>query len=106
KAFLRKVRVVRRQDKSDPWKQIRYVVFDAPAQADPFEERLEFLAECLARVGSEFVIQHEHARCKNLEHLRAELERIEALGGEGLMPREPGSKYETGRSTTLLKVKN
>ena len=37
---------------------------------------------------------------------RAELARVEALGGEGLMLREPGSKYEAGRSATLLKVKN
>ena len=30
---------------------------------------------------------------------------MESLGGEGLMLRQPGSKYETGRSATLLKVK-
>ncbi len=30
---------------------------------------------------------------------------MEALGGEGLMLRQPGSKYEHGRSATLLKVK-
>lgn len=38
--------------------------------------------------------------------MREELKRIEALGGEGLMLREPKSKYEAGRSTTLLKVKS
>ena len=32
--------------------------------------------------------------------------RIEALGGEGLMLRQPESRYEVGRSLTLLKVKN
>jgi DNA ligase 1 len=31
--------------------------------------------------------------------------RIESLGGEGLMLRQPGSKYVAGRSATLLKVK-
>ncbi|MGE5190922.1 MAG: DNA ligase, partial [Deltaproteobacteria bacterium] len=106
KAFQKTVSIVRRQDKSDHWKQIRYVVFDAPALTDPFEERLKFLAECLAGVGSEFVLPHEQQRCRDLEHLRAELERIEALGGEGLMLRQPGSKYEAGRSATLVKVKN
>jgi DNA ligase-1 len=44
-------------------------------------------------------------RCRNLQHLREELVRVEALGGEGLMLREPGSSYEVGRSSTLLKVK-
>jgi DNA ligase-1 len=106
KAFQKTVSIVRRQDKSDHWKQIRYVVFDAPAMSDPFEERLKFLADCVARVRSEYVLPHEQQRCKSLDHLRGELERIEALGGEGLMLRQPGSKYEAGRSTTLLKVKN
>jgi DNA ligase-1 len=35
----------------------------------------------------------------------AELARIEDLGGEGLMLREPRSYYENRRSYTLLKVK-
>jgi DNA ligase-1 len=30
---------------------------------------------------------------------------VEQLGGEGLMLREPGSNYQSGRSTSLLKVK-
>jgi DNA ligase-1 len=37
--------------------------------------------------------------------LREELVRVEALGGEGLMLRQPGSAYEVGRSMTLQKVK-
>jgi DNA ligase-1 len=57
------------------------------------------------RVDLKIARQHPHERCKNLEALRAELTRIESLGGEGLMLRQPGSKYVAGRSTTLLKVK-
>jgi DNA ligase-1 len=37
--------------------------------------------------------------------LKTELLRVESLGGEGLMLRQPGSHYEAGRSPTLLKVK-
>jgi DNA ligase-1 len=40
-----------------------------------------------------------------VDHLRQELARVEALGGEGLMLRQPGSRYESGRSSSLLKVK-
>src|SRR5262245_60852734 len=32
KAFQRTVSIVRRQDRSDHWREMRYVVFDAPAQ--------------------------------------------------------------------------
>ena len=45
------------------------------------------------------------ATCDGTDHLRKELARIESLGGEGLMLRQPGSLYEAGRSHTLLKVK-
>jgi DNA ligase-1 len=44
--------------------------------------------------------------CRGEAHLREELARVEGLGGEGLMVRQPASKYEAGRSATLLKVKN
>lgn len=105
KAFQRTVSIVRRQDKSDHWKQIQYVVFDAPGIQEPFESRLEFVADCVKSIGSQYLAGLEHTRCKNLEHLRKELARIEQLGGEGLMLRQPSSNYEAGRSTTLLKVK-
>lgn len=105
KVFQKTVSIVRRQDKSDHWKQIRYVVFDAPAIDEPFEQRLSFIGECVTAVSSEYVQALEQQRCEGLEHLRKELERIESLGGEGLMLREPGSRYEAGRSTSLLKVK-
>lgn len=105
KAFQRCVSIVRRQDKSDLWKSIRFLVFDLPGAGGPFEERLEQLRDCLSPVHSEFAEIHEHARCRGLDHLREELARVESLGGEGLMLRQPGSRYEVGRSPTLLKVK-
>jgi DNA ligase-1 len=55
--------------------------------------------------NNSFLLLHRQELCRDVSHLRAELQRIEALGGEGLMLREPGSKYVTGRSSTLLKVK-
>jgi DNA ligase 1 len=105
KKFQRTVSIVRRQDKNDLWKEVRFLVFDAPAANGGFEERLAFLKNALAGGSSKFATEHAHERCKNLDALRAELKRVEALGGEGLMLRQPGSKYVAGRSTTLLKVK-
>lgn len=104
KAFQKTISIVRRQDRSEHWKQIRYVVFDSPHYKTPFEDRI-------ASLKSQFAKQHayvqllEHAICESTEHLKAELARVESLGGEGLMVRQPGSLYEIGRSTTLLKIK-
>jgi len=105
KSFQRTVSIVRRQDKSDHWKEISYQIFDAPAQEGSFEERMEFLRDALGGNRARHLQLHAHERCQDAEHLRRELARIEAMGGEGLMLRQPGSKYEIGRSTTLLKVK-
>jgi DNA ligase-1 len=104
--FQRTVSVVRRQDKSDLWKDLTYVVFDAPALDKSFEGRLAFVQDCLRQRRPPHARAHEHLLCKGLGHLREELARLEALGGEGLMLRRAGSRYEGGRSSTLLKVKS
>jgi DNA ligase-1 len=105
KQFQRTVSIVRRQDQSDHWKEVRYVVFDAPKLEKDFEKRLAFVRECLTNDGLRYALAHDHQRCQGLGHLRAELDRLETLGGEGLMLRRAGSRYESGRSATLLKVK-
>lgn len=106
KAFQRTVGIVRRQDKPDIWKEVKYLVFDAPAKAGGFEDRMTFLRAGFARQKPTYAAIHEQVVCGGLDHLRAELARVEALGGEGLMLRQPGSAYVAGRSTTLVKVKS
>ena len=107
KAFQTTVSVVRRQDKSEHWRDVRFVVFDAPKEEGPFEQRMETLRELLDPDYSDFAytVFLEQTLCEGVEHLQEELERVESLGGEGLMMRSPGSSYEVGRSDTLLKVK-
>jgi DNA ligase-1 len=105
KAFQKTVSIVRRQDKSDLWKQVVYVVFDAPAIDDPFEKRLALFQELFSKRNHPHARPHEQTPCQHLDHLRAELARVIGLGGEGLMLRQPGSAYQIGRSATLLKVK-
>lgn len=106
KAFQRAVSIVRRQDKSDHWKEITYLVFDAPNIDDVFEARIAFVSQLLDQSQPKYARPHTHERCKGADHLREELARVEALGGEGLMLRKPASKYEVGRSFSLLKVKS
>ena len=105
KLFQRTVGIVKRQDQSPLWKDLLYVVFDAPAHDAVFEERM---AHCETLVGGgkhPYTRVHAQERCESIEHLKAELARVEALGGEGLMARKPQSRYEAGRSNPLLKVK-
>ncbi len=104
--FQRTVSIVRRQDRGEGWKELAFVIFDAPALALPFEERLARVQGYVEDVAPPYAEWLPHERCKGTEHLRQELARVEGLGGEGLMLRRPGSLYEAGRSHTLLKVKS
>jgi len=103
KSFHKTTAIVRRQDKGEQWKQIRFLVFDAPAHGGEFEARVKLLQSLPAH---DYATIHPHTLCNGIDHLKQELARIEALGGEGLMLRQPLSKYVAGRSSTLLKVKS
>lgn len=105
KAFQRTVSVVRRSDGGEAWRDVRFLVFDAPGHAGDFEARMRHYHEELERRRPPFARAHAHEVCRDREHLHRELSRVEGLGGEGLMLRRPGSRYEVGRSHTLLKVK-
>ncbi len=106
KAFQRTLGIVRRQDKTELWAEVKFLVFDAPAQKLNFETRMQYLIAQFAVWQLKYAEPLTQTLCDSVEHLRAELQRIEALGGEGLMLREPGSHYVVGRSSTLYKVKS
>jgi DNA ligase-1 len=105
KEFNKTMSIVRRQDKSDHWKDIRYVLYDAPSATGGFEERIAFVKDFLASKKPAYALALDQTLCTGIPHLRAELSRVEGLGGEGLMLRQPGSMYVASRSSTLLKVK-
>ncbi|HEX3659656.1 MAG TPA: DNA ligase [Pirellulales bacterium] len=105
KAFQRTVGIVRRHDGSSLWAHIKFRIFDAPAMHERFEERIEYLCDCFSQLRLRYVGVLPQQQCRSLAHLRDELELVLAGGGEGLMLRQPGSQYEAGRSSTLLKVK-
>ena len=106
KSFQKTVSTVRRKNANDDWKQIKYVVFDAPRMNGQFEERLGYLDDLSKSIASTHFQTLNHTRCRGISHLQKQLSRITSIGGEGLMLREPASVYEHGRSSTLLKVKN
>ena len=103
--FQRTVSIVRRHDGSDLWREIKFVVFDAPAVPEPFEQRLSYLQQLFTQRRRQYVSLLDQHPCRGQSYLDQQLEQVLALGGEGLMLRQPGSLYESGRSSTLLKVK-
>lgn len=100
-------KVKKTTDASDEnWKFITYLVFDAPSHKGPFEERYAWLKSNIdATSPGSYAAVVGHELCKGKDHLMTELKKVLDLGGEGLMLRQPNSKYQQGRNKTLLKVK-
>ena len=105
RSFQRTVSIVRRHDEPDLWREIRFLVFDAPADDGPFEARLKLIDTIMTINQPAFASAHPHVICSGRDHLDREMARIEQLGGEGVMLRLVGSAYAAGRSDTLLKFK-
>lgn len=98
------VSVVRRDSPDDRWRQMHYMIFDAPKAVRSFEERMEFVRRIVPR-NAKHLKRAPQIRCAGLEHLLARRDRIVEAGGEGVMIRQPGSAYQSGYSSSLLKVK-
>jgi DNA ligase-1 len=102
--FEATISTVLSQVPDERWKQVRFMVFDAPQATGTFEQRTKFLQDTLPK-ENQFAKLVAQYRCEGTAHLLAERDRVVREGGEGLMLRKPESEYETRRSPTLLKVK-
>ncbi|KNC54095.1 DNA ligase [Thecamonas trahens ATCC 50062] len=109
-AFQTAVGAVRSSDASR-WATLTYCVFDAPpvlgsGRDPPFETRFAKVQAWYTAAQPRFARIVDHIACTSPLHLTDELERIEAMGGEGVMLRQAGSRYVRGRSQTLRKLKS
>ncbi len=90
----------------DDWKYLTYLVFDAPSHGGSYEERVKHLKTVInAAKQTTYAAVVGISKCKSRAHLKETLKEVLKKGGEGVMLRKPGSKYEHKRSHTLLKVK-
>lgn len=97
---------VRQQQPDDAaWRQMRFMVFDLPAQGGPFDQRLPALNALVARIGQPWVQAVPQRRVASDAALQALLRHTVRAGGEGLMLHRGASLYRAGRSDDLVKVK-
>ncbi|MGB3209400.1 MAG: DNA ligase [Desulforhopalus sp.] len=104
--FEQTVAIVKRQLPHNGWLQLKLAIFDVPKAPGGFSERIAKAREWFTAHPSEYAFVIAQTRVRDQIQLHQELERIERLGGEGLIVRKPDAKYITGRSMEILKVKN
>ncbi|KAF8977055.1 hypothetical protein BGZ46_007695 [Entomortierella lignicola] len=121
--FQQCISIVKNQkaERADEWKELTYLVFDAPKLDMIYEKRLEYLKSIMPNFGQDKTTSSSSSnsvdkippyarlvpvqKCLSKSHLLRELDHVQTHGGEGIMLRAPRSRYEFKRSRTLLKVK-
>ena len=103
--FQNAVGIVKKMDGKGDWSQIKYMVYDAPLINKSFKQRIKIAEEALAKNNSKYVVLHKQEVCKDQAHLDKAMDMVIQAKGEGMMIKDPNSKYEQRRSKALLKVK-
>lgn len=98
--------VVRQAEPEDTgWRDVKYLVFDAPGHLASFAQRVRFVASTLAQANQPWllpVVQHEVQDARALQTL---LRNTVNQGGEGLMLHRADALWRSGRSDALYKLK-
>lgn len=100
------VSTVRSQTPNDTaWREMRFMVFDLPAQPGDFDARLVALKKLLPITVAPWVLPVAQQRAGTHAELQALLDKTVKLGGEGLMLHRGNSMYRAERNADLLKFK-
>ena len=96
-----------RRVRADPqaWRRVRFMAFDLPANPRPFAERVVRMRVLIAGADNPQLAMIPQRRFATAAELDAELARVVAGGGEGLMLHRRSARYRPGRSEDLLKYK-
>jgi len=105
-SFEETVSIVTQDTPHPGWHKVRLAIFDAPDIQGSFLERFKQLNTWFEQHPSPYAYIIDQIPIRSTTQLDAELERIVALGGEGLIVRDPQASYQTGRSHSILKVKS
>jgi DNA ligase-1 len=97
--------IVRRATPIDTeWRQVRYMIFELPEATGTFSERIEQIKALIAQTGVPWLQPVEQFRLSDAKALQKKLDEAVRGGGEGLMLHRADARYETGRSSALLKL--
>lgn len=104
--FERIVSIVKKKEPHDGWKDLTYNIFDVPSANGGLMQRLSKLEYYLKLNQIEYISIIKQLTCKDETHLKSFLKEVEKMGGEGIVVRNPESKYATKRDSNVLKVKS
>ncbi len=102
--FQETISVVKSAASGDRWKALKFVVFDHPSHSGNFEARQIYLREIESN-NTPYMQVHNQRLILNKADYEHLLKSTVSAGGEGLILVKPGSAYEVGRTSSILKAK-
>jgi len=105
-SFEKTVSIVKKQQPHDGWLELKFAIFDVPEADGGFTHRIAEAKDWFAQHPSAYAFVILQTKVLDHAQLEHELQRVEELGGEGLIVRKPDAPYKVGRSAEILKVKN
>ncbi|MDA3806497.1 MAG: DNA ligase [Thiomicrorhabdus sp.] len=103
--FEQTMSIVNTQTAHKGWRNLTFQIFELPNQSGGLLARLNILNLYLKQFPAPYLRIIGQVKVSDDSQLQAELQRVLALNGEGLVVRNPQSLYQTGRSNESLKVK-
>ncbi|WP_299511178.1 DNA ligase [uncultured Limnohabitans sp.] len=89
----------------EAWRTVTYRVFDAPAYAGTFTERMDFVGATLPTARLPWLIPVAQEAGQSVAALTARLQSVVGQGGEGLMLHRADAPWQPGRTDALFKLK-
>ncbi|MCK7459419.1 DNA ligase [Idiomarina aminovorans] len=90
---------------NNAWRQVSYMVFDMPDKALPFEQRYKNYSNLIGQIDAEHIKAVKQQRFHSNHALSEHLQAVVEHGAEGLMLHLAKATHQTGRSSSLLKLK-
>ena len=98
--------IVRRAEPVDAeWRQVKYMIFEAPGAPGTFTERIAAIKQIVAASRLPNLEAVPQFRIGDRKTLKRRLDEIVKAGGEGVMLHRAAAPYHGGRSDDLLKLK-
>ena len=106
--FMGTIRWLNQND--GPAQKLKYYVFDAPDSKTLYKDRAARVRAIVSRIRARHsgpipLMAANPVKIKSVAHMNQLMQRILARGGEGLVVRDPDSKYVKKRSKKMLKLK-
>lgn len=104
--FERLSGIVRKTEPVDAeWRRVRYMLFELPGAEGTFTARKDRLKQLLEHAGIPWLQAIDQYRVADRKTLLADLDKVVAVNGEGLMLHRADAPYSSGRSDDLVKLK-